>query len=555
MPATRPDTAARWFVRGVTVACCVAVGWLVVKQGTAALPVQDEWEMLGKQVDADFGRWAFEHHNEHRYPLGRAAWACLLRAGGFDFRVPMFVSVGLLTASAVLLQWAARRLRGWTHPVDALSAVLLLHFGHAFNLYMGYQVVFTLFAYGVAGWVWCGVNWGATKRTGWAWGGAAYAVSLLFGGGFGLVFTPVVAAWLGYVGVTLARDRRWLSAVLFGLLAVGAVAYSGWVVATLPPSNTERLHPVKQADRWLVASAEYLSGAVGNWGVELEGGWLRGITTVTVLVAVAVAVAVAGWWVVRRSLGRRAVGVVLLAAVAGCVGSALAVGLARPTMALGDRFTTPSAVGLAVAVVTLTAGVRTRRWGSLAAAGLVVGLAVAVGSLTYTNAKRLGQMYRSSLEPLHADLLSGTPPTVLAGRHGGGFGVLVGDYLLDCLPRFKRAGVGVFTRMADDPPHTPVPVDALSPTRPFTLTLPPPPPGAFAVRLRMSAGPISGGHPLTAGWTAPDGRPTESTARTHFLGWPSHVVLTFDGGPDGLTISGVPPEPRVEAIDWLVVTP
>jgi hypothetical protein len=221
-------------------------------------------------------------------------------------------------------------------------------------------------------------------------------------------------------------------------------------------------------------------------------------------------------------------------------------------MALGDRFTTPSAVGLVVAVVVVSAGVRTRRWGSLASAGLVVGLAVAVGFLTYTNAKRLGQMYRSSLEPLHADLLNGTPPAVLAGRHGGGFGVLVGDYLLDCLPRFKRAGVGVFTRMADDPPFTPVPVDGVT-APPDTLTLPPPPPGAFAVRLRMSAGPISGGHPLTANWTNHAGRPASSAARTHFLGWPSHVVLTFDGRPDRLTIVGLPPEPRVEAVEWLVV--
>jgi hypothetical protein len=73
--------------------------------------------------------------------------------------------------------------------------------------------------------------------------------------------------------------------------------------------------------------------------------------------------------------------------------------------------------------------------------------------------------------------------------------------------------------------------------------------------LRMSAGTISGGYPLTAEWTGPNGTPAGSVARTHFLGWPSHVVLTFDGRPDRLTISGVPPEPRVVAIDWLVVTP
>lgn len=575
------DRLARWFVRLVTVACCVAAVWQVVKQGTAAVPAQDEWEVLGKYTDTGFGEWLFQHHNEHRYPLGRLVWMGTLRACGFDFRGPMFVSVGLLTASAVLLQWAARRLRGYTHPLDAITAVLLLHFGHAFNLIMGYQVVFTLFAYGLAGWVWCGVNWGATGRERWAWASAAYAVSLIFAGGFGVVASPAVVGWLGYLGVVAARQRRWLSAGAFAVVAAGVIGYSGWVNKTLPESNTERLHPVKQADRWMTAAGDYLGGAIGNWGPDLEGGWGRVLATTAVVAVTLAALGAAGWWAVRGSPGRRTAGVVLLAVVFVTVGSALAVGLARPTMALGDRFTTPSAAGLAVAVVAVTAGVgparlvvrrrrtpfrlvvvvatarRRSRWATAVSAAGVIGLAVGVESLTLPRAEALGYLFSKSLDELTADLKAGAPPTVLAGRHGGGFGVLVGNYLLDALPKFKRAGFGVFAGMADDPPFTPVPVPVSLPEpsaeRGFDLRLPQPPPGAFAVRIQIAAGQADGWQQLTCNWTDPTtGEPGSSIAYPHRLGWASHLVFTFDGRPTGLHIEGNNGRLRVDWVQWLV---
>ncbi len=546
---TPNDRAARWFVRAVTLACCVAAGWLVVKQGTGAVPAQDEWEVLGRYADSDFGEWLFQHHNEHRYPLGRLIWMGTLRACGFDFRGPMFVSVGLLTAAAVVLQWTARRLRGFTHPLDALPAVLLLHFGHAFNLYMGYQVAFTAFAYGLAGWVWCGVNWGATGRERWAWASAVYAVSLLFAGGFGVVASPLVVGWLGYVAVVSAVRRRWVTAGAFVALTAGVVGYTWWVLDTLPASNTERLHPVNQFVRWMTAAGDYLSGALGNWGPDREGGWGRTVATTAVVALTLAALGVAVWWVIRGSLGRRAAGAVLLAAVLVTVGSALAVGLARPSMALGDRFTTPSAAGLAVAVVALTAGLRSQRWVWMAG---VTACAVGLGLLTLPHAKNLGYYFRTSLGELAGDLKAGAPPTVLAGRHGGGFGVLVGDHLLLVLPKFKKGGYGAFAKMADDPPFsaTPFPVPPLEPSADgrFLMTLPAPPPGAFAVRFRMAPGPVVGWQQLNCKW----GDAGHTFAHPHWLGWPNRLVFTFDGRPTGLRIDGDNGTLRVEAVEWLV---
>jgi hypothetical protein len=564
-PAARPDTAARWFVRAVTVGCCLTAGWFVAKQGTPYLPVQDEWLELYQHLETPFGEWAFGHHNEHRYPLGRAVWAGVLRATGYDFRAPMFASVGLLTAAAVLLQLAAHKLRGFTHPIDALPVVLLLHWGHAFNLLMGYQVTFVWLAYAMAGWVWCGVNWGAGKRVGWAWGGAAYAVSLLFGGGFGLAFTPVVAAWLGYSGVTLARDRRWLSAGLFLLLAVGAVGYSAWVYRTMPPLRTERLNPVRQPGKWLTGSAEFLGGGVGEWGPEHEGGPLRWSATAAVLGAFAGAAWAGGRWVWKHPPRRRA-GVTVLAVLAGATGCALAVGLVRTGGTLGGRFATPAAGGLAVAVTVLGVAIRTGRGWSLTTAAGVLAVAGLLGWLNYTPAHRLAYDLRSSLHGLKTDLQAGVPPTVLAGRHGGGFGVLVGDFALDILPRYKRHAVGVCSQMADDPPFAAVPVSGVTlpavPTDPtaalaqpdgFPIRLPEPPPGAFAVRLRMAAGLGMRHQPLTCTWT----RPTAGSSSAHasWDGRAGHLVLTFDGRPTDLTISGYRGLQPIEAVEWLVVSP
>lgn len=534
---------------------------MVAKHGTSALPVQDEWEMLGRRYEMPFGDWLFQHHNEHRYPLGRLVWMGSLQISGFNFRVPMYLSVGLLTAAAVLLQWTARRLRGWTHPLDAVSAVLLLHWGHTFNLLMGYQVVFTLFAYAVAGWVWCGVNWSSTQRVGWAWGAAVYAVSLIFAGGFGVVVTPAVAGWLVYTGWTLARCRRWGSTIVFALLAVGVTGYSGWSWVTMPRTGVEHLHPIQQADRWLLATGDYLSGAFGFWGAEREGGWIRGMVTISVLAMYLVGVLSAGRWILHPESGRRAAGVVLLAVLMGTAGAALAVGLARPGMALGGRFATPSAVGLAVAVVAAGTGLRYRPRVAVTVAGGVVVLAVGTQVQTFPDANAMGEQMHSSLAGFRTDLLAGTPPVVLTGRHGGSFGVLVGAYLPDALPRFKQAGAGIFARMADDPPYIVVPVEGATlpaPVEPLPegglpLILPAPPPGAFAVRVSMAQGPYVGWQRVICIWTDPTiGRTDTSFAHPHWLGWPAALVLTFEGQPNGLTITGFRNDQRVLAVEWLV---
>ncbi len=569
MTPTRPDTPARWFVRAVTVIFCLGAGYLVTKHGSPSLPVQDEWGLYAQSLTQGLsGEWVFAHHNEHRYPISKVLWVAGLKAAGGDFRGPMFASVGLLTAAAVLLQWAARRVRGYTHPVDALSAVVLLHWGHAFNLLMGYQVGFAWVAYAVAGWAWCGVNWGNSRRTGWAWGSALYAALVIPTGGFGVIFTPAVVGWLGFLAFAHGREKRWASAGGFALLALGTAGYTGWVLATLPPITTPGIDPLTQPDAMAAGTARYLSGGLGFWEVEHDRGPVRWWVTVAVLLVYAAGARVAGGWLFARGSTRRVVGGVLLLLLVSAVLCGVAVTRARGEHCVGERFATPSAVGLAVALAAAGGAVRTGRWGTLAAAVGVLAVGGGLAFLTHLYGKRHGYYLRESHEEILADLKAGTPPTVLGGRHGGSWAVLSGDDLVVYATMYKRLGVGPFGDSPDDPPFVPVPVGGVGlplglgnpdidhPPYPVfrELKLPSPPPGAFAVRCRATVVRPAGWQQLTCRWTDPaTGERKESIAHPNWMPLTNHLVFTFDGRPTDLTVSGATGLVRVETLEWLVV--
>lgn len=583
MTPTHPDTAARWFVRAVTVIFCLAAGYFVTKQGGASLPVHDEWGLYAQYLTQDPVEYLFSHHNEHRYPVSKLLWAIGLKATGDNFRGPMYMTVGLLTAAAVLFQWTARRVRGFAHPVDALSAVVLLHWGHCTNFLMGYQVGFVWVVYAVAGWAWCGVNWGDGRRTGWAWGSAVYAAAVIPTGGFGVIFTPAVVGWLGFLAFTHFREKRWASAVGFSLLAAAASAYTGWIVATTPPISPV-VDPISQPDLMAVGTARYMSGALGYWEPEHDDGPVRWWVTVAVVLVYAAAFRVAGGWLFARGSQRRVVGGVLLLLLGSAVLCGLVTTRTRGEHCLGRRFATPSAVGLAVAVVAAGGAVRTGRWGSVAAAVGVLAVGGGIMFLTDKHGRRHGFNIRQSHEGILADLKAGTPPTVLSGRHGGSFGVIVGDDLKVYAAMFKRIGFEPFRDSPDDPPYVlvsvagaelrypapvrlpplvvPPPVGLGNPDidhPPYMVLrevkLPPPPSGAVAVRWRtMLVRPINGQQRLTCRWTDPaTGEERSSIAYPNSIHLTTHQVFTFDGRPTDLTISGADGLYRIEAMDWLVV--
>ena len=211
------DRTWRLVVGGAAALAAAAAGY-VLRYGSD-LPVMDEWGLLPEVVGERFRPgWLLDWHNEHRYPAGKLAWVAGLWASGCRFRTGMFVSVALLAVAALLLADAARRVRGRASLGDLFLPAVLLHWGHGFNLVMGYQATFVLFDLGLAG-----VAWAAVRDRPLA--GLLFALLAAAGGGFGLAAAPALTLALAWQ----ARRRRWL---LAGAAAV--VGYSAWVAVNLP---------------------------------------------------------------------------------------------------------------------------------------------------------------------------------------------------------------------------------------------------------------------------------------------------------------------------------
>ena len=112
-----------------------ALVWYALRYGSNA-PVLDEWDLAPRLRqcvrDGTVGAWAFERHNEHRYPAARLLYAALMAATGYDFRSGMVASALLLGAAALVFARAAARARpAWA---DLIAPALLLNHGASFNV-------------------------------------------------------------------------------------------------------------------------------------------------------------------------------------------------------------------------------------------------------------------------------------------------------------------------------------------------------------------------------------------------------------------------------------
>ncbi len=507
--ASRTDRPARWFVYFIIAACAAAAGWLVNNGGVRAVPLQDEYFLLAQYARAgcDPLVWAFDYHNDHRYPLAKLLWLGVVQAGGYDFRLPMFGTVAVLTSSAVLLVWAVWRRRGQASFADALLPVLMLHWGHGCNLLFGYQLGWAVLGYGLCGWVWAAGRVAAGGRAWGVWAVGGFGSLVVVGGGFGLVFAPLLVLWMAWV----AWLKRTRAVLLPAALFIAAwVSYSAWVALTpnpLLPAPPPRDH----SPRGLVAhTMDYLVCGLGTevsmparplvwWAV---GGWyLAAIGLALGRLAVRLRARATGGWMVMSvgmAAGRRGwlPDPFALAVVFTLVGTILIGGVLAWVRGYGmaERFVSPSAVGLAVGWVAITG--RRVQW-PMVVAGLIAAAALIV--LNFDYGKKHGYYQRIILLPFARDLADGTPPVFLEGRYGWSLSLLTfdqtGPYLTDC----RDAKVGPFAAAGRDPAYTtaPVPLTALpwtfdtrDPAR-TTYRLPDPP--APVVGVIVSLRPTHGG--------------------------------------------------------------
>lgn len=386
------------------VAMTVLAGVFVARYGQN-LPRQDEWEFVPVLYGVDSRwDWIFARHNEHRYILARVAYLLLDTLSNHDFRVGMWVTVALLSASSLLLIHLARELRGRSHPIDVFFPVLLLNAGHCENLLMGYQIAFTLTAFFLVVLLRVMVRveqlgpFGAGLRAG------ILLLAIMLGGGVGLVFVPGISLWIVVQAFRTGRSWRSVGLLVCPLLALSFAAYCGYETLRNPP-----ISPRNDATATMWHALEFLTqglGGVGRFGWPVLG---------VILLAVQVDVAVSLVRVIlfRPSDRYRALGwLVVLGSV-----WLLALVIGHTREATTDfRYTTLSC--LAVCVCLLTAA-RYVRWRPRLGPGALVLLAsaAAVAYCDWLYGKQFADVYVVRYHALKIDIKSGVPVDLIAERH------------------------------------------------------------------------------------------------------------------------------------------
>lgn len=453
--------ASRWNYRLVflfTTVLVVAAVYLILRFGTN-VPIIDEWDLvpdlLGVLETGDALRWldwSVARHNEHRYPVARFLFLVVMAVSGPDLRSGMLVSVLLLTLTTWGFLKATRVARGGgTSLGDAVIPALLLSWGHAFNLLMGYQIAFTLHAVSVAWLVWSIVIDRGDRRSDLR---SAFAVACLpLSGGLGLASAVPACGWLLYrawANWSNGRGTLLWHTLTSGVTILAAAVYAVWAMNGVE-STTEPIHRIEGFFTKLTAAGQFLAIGNGIWIIDAD--WFT-----VILVTTGWHCAVCGllaWAFVQNPAERvRALG--LFAVIAGIVLLALAVGWGR-SGGLAERYATPAALGLAtswVAVVRFNP-FSTRR--VLPLFGLVV--AVALVAVNIVPAMNLGG--NSKMHGRHFTLAvkEGLPPFFLANRF-----YCFHERMRDRIATLGEKNYPGMRGMAVDQPRIAVPVPAPAPT-------------------------------------------------------------------------------------------
>jgi hypothetical protein len=407
------------------------------------VPWWDDWDLvpvLSGEEPAS-AAWLWEPHNEHRIPVPKLIHLALAAPAGADFRAAPYLNALALSAGALALILAARRLRGRTEPADALFPLALLHWGQYDNLLWSFQVQFVcstvLFLFAVA------LLTASARPPG---PGRILLVGLCslalpFCGANGAALAPAPALWL--TGAALARRRgAWLPAGLAVLVvAVVALSFLGYTRPAVHP-------PTPGAGSGLRSALLVLLMSDGPAGA-VSYGPLVGMFVL--LLALAGGAAVARLSFAGRVDRLRGLGVV--AAVAGVVALGAGVGWGRAGLYADN----PGEITGVTRYVTLMAPLvccASLAW-TLAGRRLVPYLLLAAAVVMLPANTRLGweaaRWRAEQLDRLTADARRGVPPDELSATYRSVVHAVDPELLAERLTMLQQARLGPYRGLpADD---------------------------------------------------------------------------------------------------------
>ncbi len=403
------------------------------------VPWWDDWDLVpvlsGEEPASP--AWLWERHNEHRIPIPKLIHLALAAPAGADFRAAPYVNALGLSAGALALILAARRLRGRTGGADALFPLALLHWGQYDNLLWSFQVQFVsstvLFLVALA----LLATSGPSAGSGRAILAGLCALALPFCGANGAALAPALALWLA--GAALARRRG------AGLLAGLAVLIVAAVALSFPGYTRPALHPPSPGVGSGLRSALLVLLMAGGPAGAVPYGPLVGMFVLLLALAGCVVLArasLAGQVDRWRSLG-------VVAAVAAAVALGVGVGWGRAGLYADN----PGAITGVTRYVTLMAPLvcgASLAW-TLAGQRLIPYLLLAAVVVMLPANMLLGweaaRWRADALDRLTADARRGVPPDELSATYRSIVHAVEPELLAERLAMLRRARLGPYRAM------------------------------------------------------------------------------------------------------------
>jgi hypothetical protein len=423
------------------------------------VPDMDDWEIVPVLAGAPPVNlhWLWAQHNEHRIPLARLVLLALYHGVGPDFRAGMYFNcIALALLSAAMVRTAGW-VRGRLEYPDVFFPLALQHPGHCGNILWSWQVGFILSTCLEGALLLSVVRAGPRVRMRGALGAGMCLLVLPLCGATGLAFVPAGAIWLACCGLVSVRAGRGLPGMVMVLLAAAALALTGfYFVGFEQPAH----HPFSDPVRAVLAGAQFMSTAFGRlFGPWTAACWPAAAALVIALLGLACWTLFVAWFHVNndrlRILG-------LAAFLAGVGGLAAGVGLGRAALI--------PEIGLSLRYISLTAPLACAfyfiflLYGRGRIGQALPGFLALVGALALlpnANAARDYGKYTSDYRRRFRQRVeAGVPPFVLANQYCRGPGAIYHDE--QRFPLYlhlaRRAGIGPFRALRDDPAYTSIPV-------------------------------------------------------------------------------------------------
>lgn len=289
----------------------LAAFWFADRFGNR-VPFVDEWRYIPILTDEEAitPEWLWQPHGEHRIPIAKFIWATFIKQTR-SFKVGAYINVALLGIASLMLLRTAQTFDGGLTYSDAVIPVLLLHFGHGYNLQWWWQIMEILPSLVLCILLVAIIRVEPQFCGRWAFVAGACLMAIPFCGPSGLPSALAISVWTCVLGIRAIQKNR--PATSFTGLAVTAMAFAAMILVGLyfvRLKKPDHMPPSPGLEATARTAAQFLSVSVGPGASEI---WPKKSIAIALFVAVGCLLLVSAWF--RRPAERfRIAGLTLLTA-------------------------------------------------------------------------------------------------------------------------------------------------------------------------------------------------------------------------------------------------